>query len=223
MPVSQGGGAGEHPSSHAIMHFTHVKNLPGILAEGCLQADNLVARGSRLVVEAADLSIKASRRQIPISLSPGGCVADYVPCYFAPRSPMLFKISKGTVPGYTDGQDPLVYLVSTVETVARAGLRWLFSDGNCAAGVTQVFSDLSLLDSVVDWRVMRAQIWKNTADDPDRMRRRMAEFLVHERLPVSCLLGALVRTPGMKAGVEAVLAKHGVPLQVALRPSWYYS
>jgi enamine deaminase RidA (YjgF/YER057c/UK114 family) len=99
----------------------------------------------------------------------------------------------------------------------------LFSDGNCAASVTQVFSDASLLDSVVDWPVMRAQIWKNTADDPDRMRRRMAEFLVHERLPVSCLLGAVVRTPGMKAEVEALLATHEVPLQVAVRPNWYYS
>jgi len=72
---------------------------------------------------------------------------------------------------------------------SRAGLRFLFSDGNCAAALTQVFGDLSLVDSMVDWEVMRAQMWNNTAEDPDRMRRRMAEFLVHERVPTDCLAG----------------------------------
>lgn len=71
-----------------IMHFTHVRNLPGILAAGCLHADNRVDRRSALAVEAADLEIKNSRRAIRIGLAPFGCVADYVPFYFAPRSPM---------------------------------------------------------------------------------------------------------------------------------------
>lgn len=205
-----------------IMHFTHVQNLPGILAAGCLQADNHVARRSALVVEAADLEIKDSRRAVPVTLPPFGCVADYVPFYFAPRSPMLFKLARGGVPTYTEGQDPLVYLVSTVETVASTGLQWLFSDGNCAATVTQVFNDLGLLDSVVDWGVMGMRIWKNTAEDPDRMRRRMAEFLVYERLPISCLAGVAVRTQGMKEQVERLLAALEASLPVRVQPSWYF-
>jgi hypothetical protein len=130
------------------------------------------------LVEAADLGIKASRRKIRITLAPYGCVADYVPFYFAPRSPMLFKLARGYVSTYTDGRDPLIYLVSTVEVVVQAGLRYLFSDGNCAAAVTQISGDLALLDTMVDWDVMRSQMWNPTAEDPDRMRRRMAEFLV---------------------------------------------
>jgi hypothetical protein len=79
-----------HTSSwHLIMHCTHVRNLPGILEAGCLQAESLVDRGS-LLVEAADLKIKADRKKIRITLAPHGCVADYVPFYYAPRSPMLF-------------------------------------------------------------------------------------------------------------------------------------
>ena len=134
-------GTARSPSRHPIVHFTHVRNLPGILAAGCLQSDNLVERGPGLLVEAADLGIKASRRTIPVPLAPFGCVADYVPFYFAGRSPMLYKIARGGLPNYTEGQDPLIYLVSTVEAVIGAGLRWLFSDGNCAATVTQVFDD----------------------------------------------------------------------------------
>ena len=47
------------------MHFTHVRNLPGILEAGCLQADSLVDRGSALLVEAADLGIKAEKEEDP--------------------------------------------------------------------------------------------------------------------------------------------------------------
>lgn len=214
--------AAQGSSRHLIMHFTHVRNLSGILAAGCLQADSVVNHQSDLQVEAADLEIKARRKAILIRLAPYGCVADYVPFYFAPRSPMLYKLAKGGVPTYTDGQDPLIYLVSTVETVAWAGLQCLFSDGNCATAVTQVSGDLTQLDSMVDWELMRAQRWNNTADDGDRMRRRMAEFLVHERLPTSCVAGIAVRTDAMKEQVDAILAAQGVSLPVRARSGWYF-
>jgi hypothetical protein len=211
-------------STHSLMHFTHVGNLPGILSDGCLQADNLVSARSCLMVEAGEPAIKASRRQRQVAVrgESRGCVADYVPFYFANRSPMLYKIAMGGVPSYTDGQDPLVYLVTAVETVTAAGLHWLFSDGNCAASVTQFFDDPGFLDSAVDWQVMRARMWNNTADDPDRMRRRMAEFLVLGRLPVTCLVGIVTRTPGTKATVETLLGHYDVRLKVVVRRGWYF-
>ena len=173
-------------------------------------------------MEAADLEIKANRKKIRITLTPYGYVADYVPFYFAPRSPMLFKLAKGGVPTYTEGQDPLIYLVATVEAVVQAGLRYLFSDGNCAAAVTQMSGDLALRESMVDWAVMRARMWSNTAEDPDRMRRRMAEFLVHERVPLRCMAGTAVRTEQMKERVDETLTAHGVTLPVRVRRNWYY-
>ncbi len=60
-----------------IMHFTHVLNLPGILAAGRVQADNHVARRSALV------------RAVSVTLPPFGCTADYVPFY------LPFKLARG--------------------------------------------------------------------------------------------------------------------------------
>lgn len=208
--------------THRIMHFTHVRNLPGILAARCLQADSLVDRTSALQVEAGDLGVKANRKQHPVTIAPFGCVADYVPFYFAPRSPMLYVIARGSVPTYTEGQEPLVYLVSTAEAAAAAGSACLFSDGNCASTVTQVYSDIRLLDSVVDWNVMTARMWNNTAEDPDRMRRRMAEFLVHRQVPITCLTGIAVRSVIIEQKVEAVLRAYGVVLPVRVLPDWFY-
>lgn len=207
---------------HPILHFTHTRNLEGIFSDGYLKSDNLVDRTHELRVEAADLDVKARRRMTSVPLAPFGCVADYVPFYFGPRSPMLYVLHKGSVPNYQEGQDPLVYLVSTVEAVVDARKPCLFSDGNCAHAVTQFFGDIGLLDSAVDWEVMRAKMWANTAEDPDRMRRRMAEFLVYERLETQHLTEIAVRAPDIRRRVEAQLTKLEATLPVVVRPGWYY-
>jgi hypothetical protein len=207
---------------HFIMHFTHISNLPGIFTSGSLQADNLVDRSFALQVEAADLEIKTVRKSMQVPLAPYGCVADYVPFYFAPRSPMLYKLHKGGVPNYSGGQDPLVYLLSSAEAVAASGALFVFSDGNCASTVTSFNGDLSQIESVVDWEVMRAQMWANTADDPDRKRRRMAEFLVHQRIPIEAFSEIVVRHVTLKKQVEGLLASYGVDLPVSIKPGWYF-
>jgi hypothetical protein len=175
-------GADSQQIHRLVMHFTHIENLPGILTAGYPQADSLVDRPSALRVEAADLAVKARRKQRRVPLAPFGTVADYVPFYFAPRSPMLLTLASGKITTYSGGQDPLVYLVSSTEAVAAAGRPCLFSDGNCASPLTQFFGDFELLESVVDWELMTARMWANTLEDQDRMRRRMAEFLVHQRV-----------------------------------------
>lgn len=106
--------------------------------------------------------------------------------------------------------------------MAATGASFVFSDGNCASAVTCFASDLTQIESVVDWEVMRAQIWANTADDPDRRRRRMAEFLVHQRVPIRCLSGVVVRDDTMKQQVAELLASSGVGFPVSAEPSWYF-
>jgi hypothetical protein len=204
------------------MHFTHVRNLSGILRTGWLRADSGVDRGTALQIEAADLEVKELRRHCRVPLPPYGHVADYVPFYFAPRSPMLYKLAKGSVPGYVEGQDPLVYLVSTAEVIAAANVPFLFSDGNCAAAVSQFYRDLALMDTVVDWPLMEAQMWHNTIEDRDRRRRRMAEFLVHERVPVACIEQIVARRETIKAQVERELGAFGIRVPVLVRPWWYF-
>lgn len=74
-----------------------------------------------LTVEAGDTSVKRLRKRREAPLQPGGVVADYVPFYFGYRSPMMFKIDRGGVPTYSGDCDDLVYLVTTVERLARLG------------------------------------------------------------------------------------------------------
>lgn len=207
------------PHERPILHFTHVEHLPDMIRDG-VRADALV--GGRLRREVGDRGVKDNRRRLVVTCGPGGHPCDYVPFYFAPRSPMLYKIAIGGVPQYQDGQDPLVYLVSTIGVVVAAGLPWVFSDGNCGAYLTEYYDDLALLDSKVDWALQRASMWSNTADDPTRVTRRAAEFLVHRIFPWTLVRGLVTRSEATAERVRALLPA-SEPIEVLVRPSWYYN
>ena len=103
---------------------------------------------------------------------------DYVPFYFATRSPMMYVISRGGVEGCSSNTKRLVYLVSDLRRVREMGLRCVFTDGHATKAFTTFYEDDADLDKV-DWRVMRLRQWTDSPGDPDRSRRRQAEFLVY--------------------------------------------
>ncbi|MET9256659.1 DUF4433 domain-containing protein [Streptomyces sp. NPDC003717] len=205
-----------------LFHFTHVHNLRDILAEKRLVSDSVMQSRGGVLRECGDRAVKAERRSRQIAVPPGGCPADYVPFYFAPRSPMLYVISRGSVTTYRDGQPPLVYLVTSVDGVLESHRPWVFSDGNCASAITRHFTDLNAMPSVVDWEIMAARYWNNTADDGDRMRRRMAELLVHEHLPMTAVHEAATYDQDHAQQVRRLLREAGAELPVSVRPEWYY-
>lgn len=207
--------------THTILHFTHVDHLAAIMREG-LWCDREAEERGLLSVGVGNTGIKDARRWLPVSAGPGGCPADYVPFYFAPRSPMMYSIYRGNVPQYQDGLEPLVYLVTTIEAVREAGLRFVFSDGNCGSRVTEYSDDLDRLDELVDWELMRAKWWANTPEDPDRMRRRMAEFLVHERVPWELFIAIVAMTERTANAARETAARLGLGTSVLVRSGWYY-
>jgi hypothetical protein len=209
-----------------VYHFTHVANLPAVLTEGALLADAQVPR-SRLTADVGDPGVKNARRRRPVPVHPGGVVADYVPLYFAPRSPMLYRIAcdhrDRVADRYGDGEDPLVYLVSSVERIDAGGAVWLATDGNAAAAVSQFTRAVGQLATFIDWPLMSERFWASNTADPDRQRRRMAELLVHRRLPLSALVGFATRTQETERRLRTSLAATGrTDDYVAVRPDWYY-
>jgi ssDNA thymidine ADP-ribosyltransferase, DarT len=158
-----------------------------------------------------------------VPLAPHGTLGDYVPFYFAPRSPMLYTIERRNTPGYQEGQERIIHLVSSVETVqgAQPPIRWLFTDGHADMEYSDFFSSTDDLDKI-DWPLMTGRFWNDTAVDGDRKRRRQAEFLVHEFFPWS-----LVESIGVINGVVAeevqqfleAVAHHPV---LRIERGWYY-
>lgn len=116
----------------------------------------------------------------------------------------------------------MVYLVTTTEAVRAAGLACVFTDGNAAAAFTKFRADPADLASAVDWPLMRERHWANTAEDSDRRRRRMAEFLVHERVPVELLTEVGVFNERARDPIAALVAEAGLDAAVRIRRGWYF-
>ena len=201
----------------AIYHITHVNNLQRITAEGGLHCDRHAE--ALKSVNIGHMHIKQRRLDRRVPAGPGGTVGDYVPFYFAPRSPMLFVISRGGVEGYVEGQQPVVYLCSTVEAVCDAGLHWVFTEGHADMEYTDFFDDRRELNKV-DWPLMESKYWFDTNDDPDRKRRRQAEFLVHQFFPWE-LVSYIGVYDGSIADQVREIIKENAP-EIGIKESWYY-
>jgi len=157
----------------AICHITPVSHLTSILHEGGLWCDKEAAARGLIKQSIAHDDIKRRRMCKPVPCGAGGVLADYVPFYFAPRSPMLGALHVGKVASYRDGQENIVHLVSTTKCVADEGLPFVFSDGHAPMALSRFFADLRRLDQI-DWTVVsvKQRFWHDTPEDPDRSRRR---------------------------------------------------
>jgi hypothetical protein len=211
------------PNPTPIFRFIHLENLPVYLARGGLHTPNTTPENGLAYKTIHNLEIQQCRRVIPIPCGPGGVIHDYVPFYFGYLSPMLLQLHTGRVEGYGEGQQPIIYLVTTVQQVVESGAKFVFSDGHGIARFTEWFDNLDDLDKV-DWNMVYQRYWADNVDDLDRQRRKQAEFLVHQFCPWSLIQEIAVIDEGMKQRVERILAEYGIEMsrRVAVRRGWYY-
>jgi hypothetical protein len=206
-----------------LFHITHVDRLAGIVTDGLL-ADSVCAERGVTGVPLGHDHIKARRLRRTVPLKPGGVVGDYVPFYFAPRSPMLYAVARGNVAGAPRNQDSVIYLVTSTQRLVELGGDFLTTDRNAALDFAAYRDNDSALDDPehIDWDLMSVRMWNNTPADPDRMERRMAECLVHQRLPWTAVVGVAVRNEAIADRVRADLATLGQSTPVAVSADWYF-
>lgn len=109
-----------------IYHITHINNLPSIIQHNGLFCDTLTSNHCLTPLGIAHQHIKQRRAGREVPVAAGGTLADYVPFYFAPRSPMLYAIHKHQVTGYNEGQHDILHLVVTIQRVDSSGLSFAF-------------------------------------------------------------------------------------------------
>lgn len=214
------------PIPTPIFHFTHIDHLPSQVAHGLL-CDELAQAGP-LAHEVGNTWIKEQRRLVRVKAGRGGTVDQYSPWYFAPRSPMLYTLNRNGLLDPHGGQDAMVYLISTVEHLRGLGLDLVFTDRNAYYGYATHSDQDADLDDLVDWQLMQAYMWNNTAEEPDRMERRMAECLVHGSVPWEGFLAVATKTEARATEARAMVAHatyQGVTAhqpEVLCKPDWYY-
>jgi len=167
--------------------------------------------------------VQAGRQLRTLPCGPGGTIHDYVPFYFGPLSPMLLNLKSGLVPGYSEGQEPLIYLVTTVQDIVASGSRYVFSDGHGLATITNWYDNLSQMGQV-DWALVGQRYWHDEPNDNDRQRRKQAEFLIHRELDWTIIRTIAVYNSAAEERVSEKLdAQPGAHRpQITVKGGWYY-
>jgi len=91
-----------------LYHITDYRNLASILKNGALSAHSQVASKNVSYADIAHSSIQERRSITRVKEFPYGMLHDYVPLYFATKSPMLYAIKKGSIKNYSGNQSDII-------------------------------------------------------------------------------------------------------------------
>ncbi len=206
--------------STPLYHITHAKNLYSIIQNGGLLAWSYLNQQEVDYENIAYQHIQDRRADTQVPLSPGGNLHDYIPFYFAPRSPMLYTINRGNIVGIED-QRPILHLVVQTQSISDAEIPFVFTDGHAVMVFSEYFNRLDKLDKI-DWEVMQARYWNDTDEDNDRKRRRQAEFLVHQFCPWELITEIGVYGEQMQDWVLHQVENQPHQPIVNIERRWYY-
>ncbi|AVT29874.1 DUF4433 domain-containing protein [Plantactinospora sp. BC1] len=204
-----------------IYHFTHITNLEKVIEAGALLCDSLCRASGQAARNIAYPNLKEQRAITLVEVPPGETLDKYVPFYFGTRSPMLFTYKNGNVTGKPENQDDIIYFATTAETIVQNGFPFAFTDGHPIREPKAFYNDLRDLEQV-DLPLMEQKYWNDTDADPDRKRRRQAEFLVWERVPLPAIMALGARTESVRLALEEIVMKHSLGIRCIKRPGWYY-
>ena len=220
------------PNPVRLFHITPIANLAGICATGALLSKNA---GGAAGVEYSNIAYQGAqgkRAGTVIPIAPGGPIHDYVPFYFAPRSPMLGAINQGRVPGCEWRQVDIVHLETTVDRVVADTGEFVFYDSNATLDWSNPYNDLARLDQIA-WDLITeapqldgfCKYWNSRLDIARyamRMEKRQAEFLVKGRVLLARFTRIGVVDAAKQREVASVLQRAGVNLRVEVMPAWYF-
>lgn len=162
--------------------------------------------------------IKERRLKHAVTVSKLGVLGDYVPFNFCNRSVMLFVLFKGH-DDYSGGQEPILHLVSSVNSILVTGQAWLWTDLHADLKYARQFDTLDGLSTEVDWNSMSLKYWNKP---PETKEKRQAEFLVHNRCPWTAIERVVVKNQAMADRVQSIIQVSMHQPQVEVRSDWYY-
>jgi len=206
--------------------------LAGIAKSKMLHSNGVLQKKKIAHANIAYQGAQGKRATKLVARPPGGVIHDYVPFYFAPRSPMLMAVNGGRVEGCPHRQEDIVHFVTTVEAIVAEGLPYVFYDYNATLSIATCYSRLRDLDKI-DWELFHesprmdgyCKYWNSRVDNPRYIRRmetRQAEFLVHKGVPLKLVETVGVYTASKAAEVREIFDEVGVELQVEVKSAWYY-
>lgn len=197
----------DHFQIHGIdylYHMTYIDNLASIIENGLLSHNEVYRRGL-IEADISDPNVQDIRAGIvdPFYNRP---LHEYVPLYFSPRNPMLYR--------RREIQEDIVILGLSSEILSESNT--LFTDGNAAASETLFYRGIQMLNQL-PWRSIRSRSW---TDIEDGKRRKCAEVLVYSKIDSSKI--QIIFCYSEKHREAIITAKHGTPIIGRVNKKLYF-
>lgn len=209
-----------NPEKALIFRITHRDNVPWILEHGLHCSTSKVLDPDFVTIGLEDLIDKRKTRQVEVA--PGGTLADYIPFYFTPFSPMAYNIKTGYRGVRRRENHEIAILVSSLHRLAECGVAFLITDQHAYLATAQFSPDLEKLKEWIPWRHLQKCDFRRNVEDPRSFESYEAEALVNLHLPVEALLGVVCYTEDVRSTLDAERERLGLPLKVLVKPGWYF-
>ncbi len=195
--------------------ITHIDNIPHILKNGLVKADSPLHDENYVPI--GDPQIIGLRGDIEVK---GYRIGDYIPFYLGPRSPMLYVIQHGYNGVQRVEPEKIVYCVIRLDDLINNNIDCIFTDGHAVSFLTSFYSrdKLSSINEIVKFDDVYSSQW-NSEEDLDLKRRKEAELLIKNDLPVQFLRGFVVYNNKAK---DFLIEKGVADNMIAVMPSYYF-
>lgn len=172
-----------------LFRMTHIENIPHILKYGITHTESEFANkgyigiGDQTIIETRKDKVLIDNKKI----------GDFIPFYFAYRTPMLYVIQNGF-----NGLDKIlpsniVYCVTSIKKIIESKNDYLFTDGHPLNRLTTIHTKDEIKDlyEIIDKKAIKSIQWSDE-NDLDLKRRKEAEFLLLGNLGIDSILGFVV-------------------------------
>lgn len=199
----------------------HIQNLPHALKFGLCTKHH--ANASANFISIGNPAIIGVRDATPVRLKGYGCIGEYVPFYFTPKSMMLFNIVTGyqapLVPQLP--KEDILVIRCLIEDVSKAN-KFFFTDGQAnVKQITTHYNNLADLDKI-DWTIIQNGDFKKSNTDTDKQRRYQAEFLIYNHVPIQFVESLHVYNAKAATFVQQEIAKTGLLTPVKTTPQYFF-
>lgn len=207
------------PEKALIFRITHIGNIPWILENGLCSSRHPNQDAGFRSIGLTDLIEARKHREIPIP--PGGTLADYVPFYFTPYSPMALNVVTGrNVP--RQPRQNLAVIVSSLRRAQELDCAFVAADRHAYLFNARFTNDINKLTEWVPWSLLRTRNFSRDPENPEKTERYQAEALIHWHLPVDALLGIVVYNNEAESLLREKAGPSGDSVRVVVQPEWFF-
>ncbi len=204
------------PIPTPIYHFSHINNLASIIEANGILCKNVLIDKENGYTNSANEDVQDKRKGHKVTVANEGTLHDYVPFYFATRTPMLYTVHQGNISGVN--MKDVVFFKSNAQEVKGSGKCFAFTDGHGIMALSDYYEDLADLEKV-PWNVIKAPFWN---DFTDGRRLRQSEFLVHSIFDWALIEVIGVFSEEMRTRVQNLILNLDHKPEVQIKKNWYF-